>query len=116
MCIIPSAYTCFYPPLAFSIYSDTKRSLSDHIGDESQKFMRSNVAHFLVLTVDSIIGLNGGLKQLLAFSTNLKLASSKVDYTIITCITTLTLITPVSEFSFSFSFFFYSHVIKINFI
>jgi hypothetical protein len=36
------------------------------------------VAHLLALTVDSIIGLNGGLKQLLALSTNLKL-SSKVQ-------------------------------------
>ena len=61
------------------IYSDTKRSLSDYIGEESQKFLRSNSAHLLALTVDSIIGLNGGLKQLLALSTNLKL-SSKVLY------------------------------------
>ena len=38
------------------------------------------MAHLLALTVDGIIGLNGGLKQLLALSTNLKL-SSKV-YTV----------------------------------
>ena len=52
--------------------------------------MRSNVAHLLALTVDGIIGLNGGLKQLLALSTNLKL-SSKVythihTYNVITCV------------------------------
>ena len=60
--------------------SDTKRSLSDYIGDENQKCMRSNVPLLLTLTIDSIIGLNGGLKQLLAHSTNLKLASSKVSF------------------------------------
>lgn len=65
-------------PLSHFSCSDPKRSLSDFIGEESQKFLRSNIAHLLALTVDSIIGLNGGLKQLLALSTNLKL-SSKVQ-------------------------------------
>ena len=63
----------------YSVYSDTKRSLTDYIGDESQRFLRSNVAQLLVLTIDNVIGLNGGLKQLLALSTNLKLSSSKVQ-------------------------------------
>ena len=61
------------------IHSDTKRSLSDHIGEESQKYLRSNVAHLLALTIDSIIGLNGGLKQLLALSTSPRLTASKVQ-------------------------------------
>ena len=46
------------------------------VGDESNKFLRSNTVHLLALTVDSIIALNGGLKHLLAKSTRSGLAES----------------------------------------
>jgi len=44
--------------------------LESFVGDESNKFLRSNVVHLLALTADSIIGLRGGLKHLLAKSTS----------------------------------------------
>ena len=51
-------------------------SLEKFVGDESNKFLRSNTVHLLALTVDCIIALNGGLKHLLAKSTRSGLAES----------------------------------------
>ena len=51
------------------------------VGDDSNKFLRSNTVHLLALTVDSIIALNGGLKHLLAKSTRSGLAESPKVFT-----------------------------------
>jgi len=48
----------------------SRKSLESFVGDESNKFLRSNVVHLVALTADSIIGLRGGLKHLLAKSTS----------------------------------------------
>ena len=49
-------------------------TLSERVGDESNKFLRSNIAHLLALVSDVLVSLNGGLKQLLAKAVNPKLS------------------------------------------
>lgn len=49
-------------------------NLSDHIGDESNKFLRSNIAHLLALVSDVLVALSGGMKQLLAKSVSPRLS------------------------------------------
>ena len=47
-----------------------KSSLSEHISSDSNRLLCSNTAHLLVLTVDDIVSMNGGLESLLMQSTS----------------------------------------------
>lgn len=44
--------------------------LSEQLGDESNKLLRSNIAHLLALMSDVLVSLNGGMKQLIAKAAN----------------------------------------------
>lgn len=73
---ISSIASCFL--LCSGAAEKGKSSLSEHVGDDKNRFLRLNIAHLLVLTTDNIVRMNGGLKHLLAKSTNPELAELKV--------------------------------------
>ena len=57
--------------------------LSEQLGDEANKFLRSNIVHLLALITDALLSLNGGMKQLLAKAVNPNLSSRLKVYTFI---------------------------------
>jgi len=77
-CVVCIGMLCLINKLKLYILSSgdkPKRSvLSEFVGGEHNKFLRSNIAQLLALTADCVIELNGGLKLLY----NLACQSSKV--------------------------------------
>ena len=63
---------------SFSSGGKSRTTLSDHVGDEQNKFLRSNIAQLLALTVDCIIDFNGGLKLLQSLACPVVHKASKV--------------------------------------
>ena len=52
------------------MHSDPCRVPSKSLGEEGNKFLRSNVAHLLALVSDVLVEMNGGLKRLLSKAVN----------------------------------------------
>ena len=48
----------------------SRRMPSKSLGEDGNKYLRSNVAHLLALVSDVLVEMNGGLKQLLAKAAN----------------------------------------------